>query len=110
MHIEKRIVKKKGELSPKTKAKLVALLGLSAAFSISAFVSTPEQKESADSTSTASTVSSSSSALPSSSTSTGKDSTDRLDSPSGMVIDVEDISDEEVFEEIIKNSDLHHHL
>jgi hypothetical protein len=36
MHIEKRIVKKEGELNPKTKAKLVALLGLSAAFSISA--------------------------------------------------------------------------
>ena len=110
MHIEKRIVKKEGELNPKTKARLVALLGLSAAFSISAFASTSDQKESADSTKTASSVSSSSSALPSSSTSTGKDSTGRLDSPSGMVVDVEDISDEEVFEEIIKNSDLHHHL
>lgn len=110
MHIEKRTVKKEGELSPKTKAKLVALLGLSAAFSISAFASTPEQKESADSTSTASTVSSSSSALPSSSTSTGKDSTDWLDSPSGMIVDVEDSSDEDVLEEMIKSSDLHHHL
>ena len=105
MHIEKRIVKKEGELSPKTKAKLVALLGLSAAFSISAYASTPEQKESADSTKTASSVSPS--ALSSSSTSTGKDST--YYGPIGGEMD-DIVSEDEVVNSLIQDGNLLHHL
>ena len=105
MHIEKRIVKKEGELSPKTKAKLVALLGLSAAFSISAYASTPEQKESADSTKTASSVSPS--ALPSSSTSTGSDST--YHGPIGGEMD-DIVSEDEVVNSLIQDGNLRHHL
>ncbi|MBR2307231.1 MAG: hypothetical protein IKA48_08550 [Fibrobacter sp.] len=107
MHIEKRIVKKEGELSPKTKAKLVALLGLSAAFSISAFASASDQKESADSTKTASSVSSSSSARPSSSTSTENDST--YYGPIGGEMD-DIVSEDEVVNSLIRDSDLRHHL
>ena len=105
MDIEKRIVKKEGELNPKTKAKLVALLGLSAAFSISAFASTPEQKESADSTKTASTVSPT--ALSTSSSSTNNDST--YYGPIGG--DMDDIvSEDEVVNSLIRDGDLRHHL
>ena len=107
MHIEKRIVKKEGELNPKTKAKLVALLGLSAAFSIPVFASTSDQKESADSTSTASSVSSSSSALSSSSTSTGKDST--YYGPIGGEMD-DIVSEDEVVNSLIQDGNLLHHL
>ena len=107
MHIEQRIVKKEGELSPKTKAKLVALLGLSAAFSISALASPQEQKESADSMNTASTVSSSSSTLPPSSTSTGKDST--YHGPIGGEMD-DIVSEDEVVNSLIRDGDLRHHL
>ena len=107
MLIEKRIVKKEGELNPKTKAKLVALLGLSAAFSISTYASTQEQMESADSTKTASTVSPSSSALPSSSTSTGKDST--YHGPIGGEMD-DIVSEDEVVNSLIRDGDLRHHL
>ena len=105
MHIEKRIVKKEGELSPKTKAKLVALLGLSAAFSISAFASTQEQKESADSTKTASSVSPSS--LSSSSSSTSNDST--YHGPIGGEMD-DIVSEDEVVNSLIRDGDLRHHL
>ena len=105
MDIEKRIVKKEGELNPKTKARLVALLGLSAAFSISAFASTPEQKESADSTKTASTVSPT--ALSTSSSSTNNDST--YYGPIGG--DMDDIvSEDEVVNSLIRDGDLRHHL
>ena len=105
MHIEKRIVKKEGELSPKTKAKLIALLGLSAAFSISAFASTSDQKESADSTKTASTVSPS--ALSSSSSLTSNDST--YYGPIGGEMD-DIVSDDEVVNSLIRDGDLRHHL
>lgn len=105
MHIEKRIVKKEGELSPKTKVKLVALLGLSAAFSISAFASTQEQKESADSTKTASSVSPSS--LSSSSSSTSNDST--YHGPIGGEMD-DIVSEDEVVNSLIRDGDLRHHL
>jgi len=105
MHIEKRIVKKEGELNPKTKARLVALLGLSAAFSISAFASTQEQKEAADSTSTASTVSPT--ALSTSSTSTGSDST--YHGPIGGEMD-DIVSEDEVVNSLIRDGDLRHHL
>jgi hypothetical protein len=105
MHIEKRIVKKEGELSPKTKAKLVALLGLSAAFSISAYASPQEQKESADSTKTASTVSSS--ALSSSSSLTSNDST--YYGPIGGEMD-DIVSEDEVVNSLIRDGDLRHHL
>ena len=105
MHIEKRIVKKEGELSPKTKAKLVALLGLSAAFSISAYASTSDQKESADSTKTAGTVSPS--ALSSSSSSTSNDST--YYGPIGGEMD-DIVSDDEVVNSLIRDGDLRHHL
>ena len=107
MHIEKRIVKKEGELNPKTKAKLVALLGLSAAFSISAYASTPEQKESADSTKTASTVSPSSSALSSSSSLTSNDTT--YHGPIGGEMD-DIVSEDEVVNSLIRDGDLRHHL
>jgi cytoskeletal protein RodZ len=107
MHIEKRIVKKEGELSPKTKAKLVALLGLSAAFSISAFASPQEQKESADSTKTASTVSPSSSALSSSSSLTSNDTT--YHGPIGGEMD-DIVSEDEVVNSLIRDGDLRHHL
>ena len=105
MHIEKRIVKKEGELNPKTKAKLVALLGLSAAFSISAYASTPEQKESADSTKTASTPSSS--ALSSSSSLTSNDTT--YHGPIGGEMD-DIVSEDEVVNSLIRDGDLRHHL
>lgn len=105
MHIEKRIVKKEGELNPKTKAKLVALLGLSAAFSISAFASTQEQKETADSTSTASTVSPT--ALSTSSTSTSNDTT--YHGPIGGEMD-DIVSEDEVVNSLIRDGDLRHHL
>ena len=105
MHIEKRIVKNEGELSPKTKAKLVALLGLSAAFSISAYASPQEQKESADSTKTASTVSSS--ALSSSSSLTSNDST--YYGPIGGEMD-DIVSEDEVVNSLIRDGDLRHHL
>ena len=105
MHIEKRIVKKEGELSPKTKAKLVALLGLSAAFSISAYASTQEQKESADSTKTASPVSSS--ALSSSSSLTSNDST--YYGPIGGEMD-DIVSEDEVVNSLIQDGNLLHHL
>lgn len=105
MNIEKRIVKKEGELNPITKAKLVALLGLSAAFSISAYASTQEQKESADSTKTASTVSSS--ALSSSSSLTSNDST--YYGPIGGEMD-DIVSDDEVVNSLIQDGNLLHHL
>ena len=105
MDIEKCIVKKEGELSPKTKAKLVALLGLSAAFSISAYASTQEQKESADSTKTASPVSSS--ALSSSSSLTSNDST--YYGPIGGEMD-DIVSEDEVVNSLIRDGDLRHHL
>lgn len=105
MHIEKRIVKKEGELNPKTKAKLVALLGLSAAVSISAYASTPEQKESTDSTKTASTVSPT--ALSTSSSSTGNDTT--YYGPIGG--DMDDIvSEDDAVNSLIQDGDLRHHL
>ena len=105
MHIEKRIVKTEGELSPKTQTKLVALWGLSAAFSISAYASTPEQKESADSTKTASTVSPS--ALSSSSSLTSNDST--YYGPIGGEMD-DIVSEDEVVNSLIRDGDLRHHL
>ena len=105
MDIEKCIVKKEGELSPKTKAKLVALLGLSAAFSISAYASTQEQKESADSTKTASTVSSS--ALSSSSSLTSNDST--YYGPIGGEMD-DIVSEDDAVNSLIQDGDLRHHL
>ena len=105
MHIEKRVVKKEGELSPKTKAKLVALLGLSAAFSISAYASTPEQKESADSTSTASTVSPT--VLSSSSPLTSNDST--YYGPIGGEMD-DIVSEDDAVNSLIQDGDLRHHL